>query len=130
LYIVGVFSGVGSICEEVNCNRCDSGCEWCWKDTIAEHVCPLEWASDGECDCGCQFSDFSCASGVCGDLVCASSARACPDDCKDLRATAEFQNCFDPAHSPAAVCIDQQYRPPAGIGLEDLPSVVELLSGP
>jgi len=36
---------------------CGPECDFCWLGTTYENNCPLEWEGDGECDCGCQFSD-------------------------------------------------------------------------
>ena len=130
LYAVGVFHGVGVGCAQVNCNRCDPGCAWCWVDTIREHACFPEWAGDAECDCGCQFPDPDCGSGVCGNLVCEENATSCADDCKDLRAFAGFQNCFDPGQATPQECMVHVFAAPTGIGLEDFHRFADLMSGP
>ncbi len=129
-FAAGVFRGVGVSCAAVNCDRCDVGCAWCWIDTIAEHACLAEWDGDAECDCGCQFADSDCGSGVCGNLVCEESARSCAADCMDLRALAEFQNCFGPGQSTPPACMSHVYAAPTGIGLEDFSRFFDLLSGP
>ncbi len=129
-YAAGVFHGVGVDCAQVDCNRCDPGCNWCWMDTIGEHACLPEWAGDAECDCGCQFPDPDCASGVCGNLVCEENAASCADDCKDLRAFAGFQNCFDPGQATPPECMAHVFAAPTGIGLEDFHRFVDLMSGP
>ncbi len=126
----GVFQGMGVACEDVNCVRCDPGCYWCWTDTIGEHECLPEWSDDGDCDCGCQFADPDCAAGVCGNLVCEEDASSCPDDCKDLRAFADFQNCFHPGKPVSPACATYIYDPPAGIGLEDYARFADFISGP
>ncbi|MEE9294839.1 MAG: hypothetical protein V3W34_07765, partial [Phycisphaerae bacterium] len=87
-----------------DCPLCDAPCVWCWVRTAAENNCPEEWCGDGECDCGCQFSDTDCPGGTCnGDACCgphvasaeclalppdqclaaggAPTAGPCPDDC-------------------------------------------------
>jgi hypothetical protein len=129
-YLAGVFRGVGTSCGNANCQRCDPGCEWCWKDTVGEHACLPGWADDGECDCGCQFADLDCDPGVCGDLVCDANARQCPDDCKDLRAVAAFQNCFRPGAAEPPQCYEYIYANPIGIGLEDYAVFRDLIAGP
>ena len=130
LYASGVFRGVGVSCAQGNCNRCDPGCQWCWVDTIGEHACLPEWSGDAVCDCGCQFADPDCASGVCGNLVCEETAMSCADDCKDLRAFADFQNCFGPGQTTPPECVSHVYAPPVGIGLEDFSRFADLISGP
>jgi len=130
LYAAGVFQGAGVACEQVDCRRCDPGCDWCWVDTIGEHACLPEWAGDGECDCGCQFPDADCACGVCGNLICEENGTSCAEDCKDLRAFAEFQNCFQPGGSTPPECGHHVYADPPGIGLEDFTGFDDLWSGP
>ncbi|MFH1108140.1 MAG: hypothetical protein V1790_02935 [Planctomycetota bacterium] len=129
-YLFGVFHGVGVACAQVDCLRCDPGCQWCWVDTLIEHDCPSSWAADAECDCGCQFADSICAVGVCGNLVCEEDATSCRYDCKDLRAFGDFQNCFNPGQSTPEACVSHVYAAPAGIGLEDYAVFARLLSGP
>ena len=129
-YAAGIFHGVDVACTQVDCDRCDPSCQWCWTDTIGEHVCLPEWAGDGECDCGCQFADPDCASDVCGNLVCEETAATCSEDCKDLRAVADFQNCFDPGHVAPLACVGHLFAPPTGIGLEDFAAFVGFLYGP
>ncbi len=129
-YYAGVFRGVGIDCAAADCDRCDPGCAWCWVDTIAEHACLPAWAGDTECDCGCQFADPDCAGGVCGNLVCEESATSCSLDCTDLRAFAEFQNCFRPGQSTPPACVSHIYAAPVGIGPEDFARFFDLLSGP
>jgi hypothetical protein len=129
-YFAGVFHGVGVNCPEVDCERCHPGCTWCWQDTIGEHACLAEWAKDGDCDCGCQFPDPACDSGVCGNLLCEEDASSCTDDCKDLRAFAEFQNCFDPGVPEPPQCFSHVYAGPIGVGLEDYALFDDLLSPP
>lgn len=130
VYAAGFFGGVGVACDQVECDRCDAGCDWCWMDTIGEHACLPEWAQDIDCDCGCQFSDPACAANVCGNLICTETATACPDDCKDLRAFASFQNCFKPGSPTAPECAPHAYATPAGIDLKDFRAFVSFLVGP
>lgn len=130
LYLYGVFHGVGVGCAQVNCNRCDPACDWCWMDTLGEHACLPEWAGDSDCDCACQFADPDCAAGVCGNLICEEDAASCPDDCKDLRAFAELQNCFNPGQKTPQKCFPYVYAAPDGIGLEDYVRFSDFLSGP
>jgi len=64
----------GQLCAASPC-PCDDlpyPCDWCWVETSRENNCPLEWCGDGECDCGCQFSDVDCG-GTCPGACC------CPD---------------------------------------------------
>ena len=131
-YVVGVFHGVGVECAQVDCDRCDPGCVWCWMDTLGEHDCLPEWEGDvdAEFDCGCQFADPDCASSVCGNLVCEEDATSCADDCKDLRAFADFQNCFNPGQTTPQECFPHIYAAPPGIGLEDFARFDDLMSGP
>ena len=79
---------------------------------------------------GCQFADPDCASDVCGNLVCEETAATCAEDCKDLRAVADFQNCFDPGHVAPLACVGHLFAPPTGIGLEDFAAFLGLLDGP
>ena len=129
-YTRGVFRGVGLSCAQVDCRRCDPACDWCWMDTIVEHACLTQWASNPTCDCGCQFVDPHCPSGVCGNLVCEENATSCGNDCKDLRAFAAFQNCFNPGQAPSKECFPYVYAAPEGIGLEDFARFADFLSGP
>lgn len=74
---------IGSPCEPV--------CAQCWIGTAFESNCPAEWCGDGECDCGCQFTDSDCPGGacecnpVCGngicELACGELCGNCPSDC-------------------------------------------------
>jgi hypothetical protein len=98
--------------------------------TVAEHACETAWASDGDCDCGCQFSDPTCAANVCGNLICEEKATSCPNDCKDLRAFASFANCFHGSVPMSSACAQHIYGDPAGIDLKDFRTFVNLLSGP
>jgi hypothetical protein len=129
-HIFGVFHEVGTDCSEVNCDRCDAGCDWCWKDTLGEHACLAEWAKDADCDCNCQFTDPVCPPGVCGNLICEENATQCADDCHDLRSFAEFQNCFDPGVAEPPQCYGYVYILPLGVGLEDYAIFEGFISGP
>jgi len=129
-YFVGVFNAVGVECAQAECNRCDPGCVWCWTDTGAEHACSPDWSGDLECDCACQFSDPDCGANVCGNLICEETAGSCPADCKDLRAFAAFQNCFNPSQPSPQSCAANSYADPVGIGLEDFGLFFDFWSGP
>jgi hypothetical protein len=52
---------------------CGPGCDYCWFGTEYENNCPLDWCNDGDCDCGCQFSDTDCG-GTCPTTYCPSRA--------------------------------------------------------
>jgi hypothetical protein len=39
---------------------CNSDCDWCHIGTEYEGACPDDWFGDGECDCGCQWTDIDC----------------------------------------------------------------------
>ncbi len=92
------FGGRGTTCPS-GCPCADDprDCDWCWTGTNIENNCDASWQGDGECDCGCQFSDPDCqsacsesdcttwAAGGCGAGSCSSTlrrfTRTCPAGC-------------------------------------------------
>ena len=100
-----------SICETgetpANCppdcggsDPCGAECDFCWVGCPFENNCPAQFCADGECDCGCQFSDADCPGGscftgaVCPDGTCQAGEipANCPPDCISCGPQCDF--CF------------------------------------
>jgi hypothetical protein len=84
----------GQVCNSGTCEDpsnvyrcpCDGSCAYCWcDDPVREGNCETYWEGDGECDCGCQFSDDAdcgactpnCSGKNCGDDGCGGSCGTC-----------------------------------------------------
>ena len=75
----------------------DPVCDFCWV-TDNEVLCPEEFNSDGDCDCGCQFQDQACrdVDPNCDcDLIYESAINAVnnDDECTTAEVLLEPLNC-------------------------------------
>lgn len=109
-----VFAGADSICPppapaafltgpiaDCPCDNLPEPCLWCWLGTGLENNCPAVWEEDGECDCGCQFSDsIDCTLPREGGIIDSSKPKFVFDETREaaaLRSMAQAagtgQNC-------------------------------------